>query len=579
MKKTPTEKTQKAIGIRAKLLIALLPLLSLAFIVTALLIYNNSSRLLIESSKQTLLKEAESNAKTVTINLLSGTGSKSAEEAYSNESELPTIIASASEAVNNIKVMDEGSIFMINTSTNLILAHSNPEMRNTNLQNYAATSFIGRVTKEIDAGNSGIIIMKNDKNTDNLYTTISYIEGTPLVLVSYVSESHILADVNNLLTIIITIFAVVLLFVIAVLSIMVGRMLKPIHTLTQKLTAITDGDFTIDIPITGNDEIAVMSRSLRDFVTIMREVITDICEVSERLTNSSDATKSLADTLYSGSQTQAESMVDVKTTIDQVANGVQELAEHAGTLSTVVTETNQQGSYARENMQQTVDVASQGRSDMETVNSAMSSIVSAMKELEAIVFRVGASTEEINSMVNLISDIASQTNLLSLNAAIEAARAGDAGRGFAVVADEIRKLAEVSSSSASKIAEIITHVNAEVNHMVNQTNQSVTYIEDNSEKITAACEIFEKIYDNVSETNNVISDIVAQIAQVDDVATNIAALSEEQSASTEEILASTEVLAESSLQFSSDSKKVTEDADHVAEASFTLTEHMRKFKI
>ncbi len=569
----------KVFSIKTKLLITILPLFLLSFIIIAVLIYSNCSNMLTETSKHTLLKEAQSNAKTITINLLSETGSTSAEEAYSNISKLPAVIESASETVNNITVMGEGSVFLVNTSTQTILAHTNPDMRNTSLSDYAETSFIGRVTKEIEAGNSEVISIVDDNSADNLFTTITYIEGTPWAMVSYVSESYILSDLNSLLYMIITIFVIVLVIVFIALSLTVGNMMKPINSLTKVLTTITDGDFTVDIPVKGNDEITVMSRSLQDFVTIMREVITDIRDVSNQLTISSDATKELAGTLYSGSQTQAESMADVKITIDQVANGVQELAEHAGTLSSVVTETNQQGSYAHENMQQTVDVASQGRNDMETVNSTMSSIVTAINELESIVFRVGESTEQINSMVSLISDIAAQTNLLSLNAAIEAARAGEAGRGFAVVAEEIRKLAEVSSNSASKISDIITQVNTEVNHMVNQTNQSVTYIEDNSEKITAACEIFEKIYDNVSETNQVLSDIVSQIAHVDDVATNIAALSQEQSASTEEILASTEVLAESSLEFSVDSKKVAENADDVSSAAFTLTEHMRKFKI
>ncbi len=579
MKKTQTDKKTKIFSIRKKLLITILPLFLIAFMVTAVLIYVSCSDMLIENSKHTLLIESQSNAKEITLNLLAETGCGTAEEAYSNVSKLPAIIASASDAVNNIRVMDEGSVFLVNTSTQTILAHTNPDMRNTRLSDYTDNSFIGRVAKEIAAGNSDVISIMDDNGTDNLYTTITYIDGTPWAMVSYVSETYILSDLTSLLSIIITTFAIVLVVVIIVISVTVGKMMKPINSLTKVLTTITDGDFTVNIPAKGNDEIAVMSRSLQDFVTIMREVITDIRDVSNQLTTSSDATKDLAGALYTGSQSQAESMADVKVTIDQVANGVQELAEHAGTLSSVVTETNQQGSYAHENMQQTVDVASQGRNDMETVNSAMSSIVTAMNELEKIVFRVGESTEEINSMVSLISDIAAQTNLLSLNAAIEAARAGDAGRGFAVVAEEIRKLAEVSSNSASKIAEIITHVNTEVNHMVNQTNQSVTYIEDNSEKITAACEIFEKIYNNVSETNDVLTDIVSQIAHVDDVATNIAALSEEQSASTEEILASTEVLAEGSLQFSADSKKVAENADDVSSAAFTLTEHMRKFKI
>ena len=230
-------------------------------------------------------------------------------------------------------------------------------------------------------------------------------------------------------------------------------------------------------------------------------------------------------------------------------------------------------------MQLTVDVASRGRSDMETVNQAMESIVLSMKQLADTVGAVGSSTRQINSMVEIISDIAEQTELLSLNAAIEAASAGEAGKGFAVVAEEIRKLADISSSSATKISESISQINTQVTHMMEQTRQSVSYIEANSEKITASCEIFENIYGNVAEADKVLSKIVAEIANVDDVATNIAALSQEQSASTEEILASTELLAESSLQFSSDSKEMARGADHVSDAAFALAEHMRKFKI
>ena len=111
------------------------------------------------------------------------------------------------------------------------------------------------------------------------------------------------------------------------------------------------------------------------------------------------------------------------------------------------------------------------------------------------------------------------------------------------------------------------------------TPNQMRTIEANSEKITASCEIFENIYGNVAEADKVLSKIVAEIANVDDVATNIAALSQEQSASTEEILASTELLAESSLQFSSDSKEMARGADHVSDAAFALAEHMRKFKI
>jgi len=577
MKKVPKQPKTKKSSIRSKLLLTLIPGLLISFVVTALLIYTTSSKMLTDSAKQTLAKETQVTNQTILRKLTQDTSLASLPVAYKSITNYPAIMKNFTSTVHDIQVMEVGNVMLINTEDGVILTHVDEAMRDTLLADYPADSFIGQVGELLASGSTEVASLNN--NGETYLVAISYADEVPWAVAAYVPESYVLADVSTLLYTTIAIFAVVLVVVSVLLALTVGKMLKPVNTLTQKLTAIADGDFSIDISVKGNDEIAVMSRSLQDFVLIMREIITDIRNVSDQLTTSSDATKALADTLYSGSETQAESMADVKITIDQVATGVQELAEHAGTLSSVVTETNQHTANAHENMITTVEVAAQGRNDMETVSEAMSSIVSAMNELKTTVFKVGASTEEINSMVNLISDIASQTNLLSLNAAIEAARAGEAGRGFAVVAEEIRKLAEVSSGSANKIAEIITHVNMEVDQMIMQTNQSVDYIENNSGKITAACEVFEKIYENVSETNDVLTDIVSQIGHVDDVATNIAALSEEQSASTQEILASTEVLAESSLQFSTDSKKVAENADDVSAAAFTLTEHMRKFKI
>ena len=241
-------------------------------------------------------------------------------------------------------------------------------------------------------------------------------------------------------------------------------------------------------------------------------------------------------------------MNDLRSTLDQVANAVSELSTHAVSLASIVNSTNQNSMQANKNMSNTVQVANKGKEDMELVNHTMSTIVEAMKKLEGVVRNVGESTTQINSMVQIISDISGQTNLLSLNAAIEAARAGEAGRGFSVVAEEIRKLAEVSASSASKISDIIKNVNENVSIMVTQTEQSVHYIEDNSSKITSACDIFTNIYDNVNSASTIIDEIVKQIANVDDIATNMAALSEEQSASTEEILATTEILSENASQ-------------------------------
>lgn len=575
--KDKSGKHKKTFGIQKKLLCIILPLFLLSFIITASLIFINSSKTILSTSKRTLEKEADSNLKTVTIKLLTSTGSTSVGQAFTQLTVYPQTRDELYTDVAQIKVMNEGRVFLVDTRSQTILSHSDSDYVGTVLSNCGADTFYGEISSIMNSGSTEI----NEANDgiEQYYVVVSYMDGAPWALVSYISKSYILSDLSKLLYYIIAVFVIVLAVVVIVVSITIRQMLLPIKSLTNTITTISDGDFSVDIRSKGNDEITVMSSSLKDFVDVMREVISDIRGISEQLSTSSDITKEVADTLNEASSSQADSMGDVKVTLDQVAAGVQELAEHATTLSSVVTETNAKGEDARENMQMTVDVASRGRADMETVGSTMNSIVDSIKELQGIVTKVSESTEKINSMVALISDISDQTNLLSLNASIEAARAGEAGKGFAVVAEEIRKLAEISADSAYQIGEIIGQVNEDVAGMVEHTETSVSYVEENSRKITDTCEVFENIYKNVSHTNEILTNIVDRINQVEDVATNIAALSQEQSASTEEILASTDVLAGNSLQFSADSKRVAESADKVSEASFTLTEHMKRFKI
>ena len=568
---------KKIFSIRKKLLITVVPLFVVAFALTAILIFYNSMQSLLSNAQHTLIKESESNAKTVTISIMIASGLGDVREAYVQAVDMPVAMDYIRNSVTDISVMDEGYAFLVDTNDFSIIAHRDDSLAGAVVTDYPPGTFLGDVGLQLAAENTELFLT-ND-GSESYYVTASYIKRTPWVLVSCVSRDYILSDLIKLACIILGVFAAVLVLAIAVVGVVLQNTLKPIGTLTTALTTITDGDFTVVIPEKGNDEITVMSRSLNGFVEIMREIILDIRDISNQLDQLSGSSKQISGALSESAEGQAESMGDVKVTLDQIANGIQELALHATTLSDVVNETNERGKNAKANMQLTVDVASRGRSDMETVNQAMESIVRSMKQLSEIVDEVGSSTKQINSMVAIISDISDQTELLSLNAAIEAACAGEAGKGFAVVAEEIRKLADISSGSASKISEIIMQVNSQVSYMVCQTEQSVSNIEASSGKITASCDIFENIYKNVAEADRMLSEIVAEISNVDDVATNIAALSQEQSASTEEILASTELLADSSLQFSADSKEMAQGADRVSDAAFALAEHMRKFKI
>lgn len=576
-KKKTKKKGIKIFGLSTKLLLVIVPTLVVSFVITGTIIFISAGKTLLANSKATFEAQSETYLLTLENEMLSSTGSRNLESAATQLAQFTRNREAVYQMVMDMVIMEDGYAFLINTEEEAIVAHRDENIKGTSLSQYNRGSFIGDIIAQVQAGNTELFTVFN--RYTEYYAKAFYIENTPYVMVTCIDQSTILSELARLLYTVAIVFVLVILVVVVVIVVFLRITLKPMQKLTDILTNITDGDFTVSINPKGRDEIAVMGRSLNNFVEIMRDVISDIRGVSDQLDDSSKKTKQISGTLNEAAVSQADSMSDVKITLDQVASSIQELAIHATTLSGVVNETNQRGNQAKENMQQTVTVASQGRTDMEAVNLAMESIVDSMGHLEEIVDEVGASTEQINTMVGIISDISDQTNLLSLNAAIEAARAGEAGKGFAVVADEIRKLAEVSASSASNISNIIAQVNSQVSYMVQQTAQSVSDIKSNSEKITSSCEIFEHIYQNVTDTDNVLTEIVERIAHVDDVATNIAALTQEQSASTEEILASTEVLAKASLQLSQDSHVVASSADDVSNASFSLAEHMRKFRI
>ncbi|MED9903855.1 MAG: methyl-accepting chemotaxis protein [Lachnospiraceae bacterium] len=576
-----TAAKDKTSSIQKKLLFIIIPFIFASFMIILVINFFSTQKSLTDSAIRTIREESLATVQEITIDMVTATSAPTLNDAYVKIYEHPSSLWSIYSNVERLSVMDCGYAFLVDTETGKILAHTDSSIKNSNIFEAESDTYIGEIAAMINSipksGDLPVNLL-ND-GTQNYFVITQPFDDMPWVMVFCVPRSYVMDQLVPTSIGMLVIVIVILLVTTLVIALLISRMMSPVKKLTRVLTDITDGDFTVNISPSGNDEITVMSRALKEFVSIMRNVITDIRDVSDQLSEHSTSTQSIANGLSSTSETQAESMGDMQITLDQVANAIQDLAQHASTLAEVVDTTNHDGNAASQKMLQTVTVATKGREDMAQVSETMTAIVTTMKQLEQAVTEVGASTEQINSIVKFISEIAQQTNLLSLNAAIEAARAGEAGRGFSVVAEEIRKLAEVSSDSATQIGNIIAKVNAQVSGMITRTAESVSYIEDNSSRITASCEIFNDIYQDVSSTSEMLQNIVNQIHQVDDVATNIAALSEEQSASAEEILASTHVLAEASLHISDDSKAMSGSAETVSEASFTLAEHMKRFKI
>jgi methyl-accepting chemotaxis protein len=385
------------------------------------------------------------------------------------------------------------------------------------------------------------LAMTDSKSANDKITPLYYSEFKPFqsALEKFISERQADAmqarnqaaeDFNKVYWSAIVIGIVVGLIIIAVLMNVTMGLQKGLRGIHEKLIPLKQGDLTQRLPENSKDELGEIGAGVNSFVQGLQNIVQRTRDRANLVSSSALKLASASSQVSASSNRQSEATSSVAASVEQLSVSIDQVSDSATTAEKIATISG--------------DSSRAGSGEVANAVNEIKHIEQVVNEASAQIESLGSKAQEISSIVNAIKEVADQTNLLALNAAIEAARAGEQGRGFAVVADEVRKLAERTTLSAQEITQMIGSIQTEAEHSTAVMKKGNELVALGVNKATHAGESMLKINDSSADVIKAISDISSalseQRATSADIAKNIesiAQMTEENSAAISQVSA------------------------------------------
>ena len=431
---------------------------------------------------------------------------------------------SISDIVSDIQIEETGGIFLVDTRTDTIIGHPDPEMTGRTLGEFAGDMY-AYAAKQIGSNATGLSLY------DNTYIQVAQVPNSDWTAVSYVSRSEVLSELITLTTMMISVSVLVIIIAVFLIVLLVRRIIgNPIKELNNVAARIAEGELDQTIHHNSDDELGQLANNFGLTVTRLRDYVDYINEISEKLQDIAEGDLSftlsheylgefakIKDSLEAISRSLNGTLGQINLAANEVAEGSGYVSEGAQTLSQGSLQQNasveQLASHISEvsdGIQRTAKGAKQASQISRDVGTHILESNDKVQHMNEAIQRISSKSTEIHSIIKTIEDIAFQTNILALNAAVEAARAGSAGKGFAVVADEVRNLASKSSEAAKDTAVLI--------------DQTIEAVEEGTGL--------------AQDTAAAMLEVVAQADEVNKLIEGIAEYSAQQAAATDEVLSS-----------------------------------------